>query len=195
MNFESQNLKKYVGPTICHEWGHVLISYLLYGTLKNVTHIDFEDNIYGVFGHTNRLDYYVMVDGEQPSMFYIDKDTDKEIMFLLAGVMATKVCGYNKGRFRSDATDKVKIEELTKNKKRISELRRKTEEMLSPLKGTLDALINRTLADYPKSRDNNQEKYYQIDNLEIIEWVSTYLPKPLHPTKVYSIKKNLDDVI
>ena len=190
MDKESYNNKKYVEPTICHEWGHVLASYFLYGTLKNIVSIDFEDIPAGVFGHTKMLDFYVGLDNGLPSIYLIDKEKEKDIMILLSGVIATKICGYNKGRFHSYDTDIVKIGELTKDKKLISKLRNKTEEMLLPLKDTLQALTRCALEDYPKSRDIDNEKYYQIPSETIIEWVCAYLPESMHPPKVYSTKQS-----
>ena len=111
-------------------------------------------------------------------------------MVLLAGVIAEKVCGYNKGRFRSDATDKAKIEQITSNKSLISNLRKKTEEMLIPLKDTLNALTERTIEKYPQTRDENKKIYCCIFQADIIKWVNELFPEALKPQNVCIIRRD-----
>lgn len=191
MDFEKKNREKIVKPTICHEWGHVLAMYLLYGTLKNIDRIEFEDTPFAMNGHT--ISSYVFSEtdenGNIPLLYFVNTTNEKEIMILLAGVIAENICGYNKGRFRSDATDKVKIEQITLNKRLISDLRKKTEEMLIPLKDTLNELTERAIEQYPQTRDENMEIYYCIFRDDIIKWVNELFPESLKPQSVCCIKK------
>ena len=62
MDFEKKNREKMVKPTICHEWGHVLAMYLLYGTLKNIDRIEFEDTPFRMDGHTFLNYFYSEID-------------------------------------------------------------------------------------------------------------------------------------
>lgn len=192
MDFEKKNRKKMVKPTICHEWGHVLAMYLLYGTLKHIDKIEFEDTLFRMDGHTNSNYFYSGIDenGDVPYLYFVDATDEKEIMVLLAGVIAEKVCGYNKGRFRSDATDKAKIEQITSNKSLISNLRKKMEEMLIPLKDTLNALTERTIEKYPQTRDENWKIYYCIFQADIIKWVDELFPEALKPQNVCIIRRD-----
>ena len=192
MYFEKKNREKMVKPTICHEWGHVLAMYLLYGTLRNIDRIEFEDTLYRMDGHTISSYFYSEIDedGDIPYLYFLDETDEKEIMVLLAGVIAEKICGYNKGHFRSDATDKAKIEQITLNKSLISNLRKKTEEMLIPLKDTLNALTERTIEKYPQTRDENKGIYYCIFQANIIKWVNELFPEALKPQNVCIIRKD-----
>ena len=126
--------------------------------------------------------------GDIPYLYFLDGTDEKDIMVLLAGVIAEKICGYNKGRFRSDATDKARIKQITLNKRLISNLRKQTEEMLTPLKDTLYELTERTIEKYPQTRDENKEIYYCIFQTDIIKWVSELFPEALKPQKVCIIR-------
>lgn len=191
MDSEKKNFDIYVKRTICHEWGHVLANYLLYGTLKNIDRIDFEDTLFGVYGHTMSSYMFSEVDENDniPFLFFIEETDDKQIMIFLAGVVAEKICGYNKGRLRPDATDKTRIEEITSNKKLVSNLRKKTDELLSPLKNTLNALTERTLMNYPRTRDEDHNIFYRVFQHEIIEWINELFPESLKPQKVCCVKR------
>jgi hypothetical protein len=181
-----------VKPIICHEWGHVLAMYLLYGTLKNIDKIEFKDTLYRMDGHTIYSYIYSEIDesGDIPYLYFLDRTDEKDIMVLLAGVIAEKICGYNKGRFRSDATDKAKIEQITLNKRIVSDLCKKTEEMLTPLKDTLNELTERSIEQYPQTRDENKEIYYCIFRDDIIRWVDELFPESLKPKNVCCIRKD-----
>ena len=192
MDFKKKNREILVKPIICHEWGHVLAMYLLYGTLKNIDRIEFEDTLYRMDGHTISSYSYPEIDenGDIPYLYFLDGTDEKDIMVLLAGVIAEKICGYNKGRFRSDATDKAKIEQITSNKSLISNLRKKMEEMLIPLKDTLNALTERTIEKYPQTRDENWKIYYCIFQADIIKWVDELFPEALKPQNVCIIRRD-----
>jgi hypothetical protein len=191
MDFERINIEKLVKQTICHEWGHILASYLLYGTLRNIDRIEYEDTLFAVNGHTVSSYVFSETDenGNIPFLYFVDTTNEKEIMILLAGVIAEKICGYNKGRFSANATDKAKIERITLNKKLVCNLRKKTEDLLTPLKETLNALTERTLEKYPQTRDEDKEIHYWIFQETIIEWVNEFLPDSLKPQSVCCIKK------
>ena len=192
MDFEKKNREKMVKPTICHEWGHVLAMYLLYGTLKNIDRIEFEDTPFRMDGHTFLNYFYSEIDenGDVPYFYFLDSTDEKEIMVLLAGVIAEKVCGYNKGRFRSDATDEAKIEQITSNKRLVSDLRKKTEEMLIPLKDTLNALTERTIEQYPRTRDEDKEIYFCIFQTDIIKWVNELFPEAMKPQNICCTRRD-----
>lgn len=195
MDFEKSNIEKKVKTALCHEWGHVIAEYLLYGTLKHIQRIYVEDVPLGVYGHTDSFrfytDYEVPGNPKSPLCCYQKNNSvEKEIMVLLAGKVAERVCGYSGGRFTFDSSDKMKIEELTSNRRLVTLLRAKTEELLLPTKSILEELTKKSLNEYPKERDENYEKHYTVCKDEINEWLEALLPEHLRPKEISFTKSN-----
>ena len=135
--------------TICHEWGHCL-QYLLGGYIKFVKALEVIDSFDRVDGHTH-LEYAILCDlktetSNSATVMIMNLNDVENISICLAGVIAEKICGYNKGIVKG--TDKAKIRSITTDKKFIDEIYDDVAKNMTPFRTVLDYLTEKTLENY-----------------------------------------------
>ena len=182
----AKTIDRYVTSTICHEWGHVLVHYLLYGTVKNISEIQFIDSLARMDAHTVYQPYYVVQDEENGiSVWEIQATKVKDVMIRLAGALACKICGFTGfTRLEKDSTDATTIRRLIPNKTKAAALRAQTEELLLPLKEALIRLTASTLDYYPQERDENDYVHFSVPGPVIHSWVDQVVPNEMKPKEV-----------
>lgn len=149
-------MDKYTEAVICHEWGHALLGYFLFGS-RSVESIEFRDNFLNLYGHTN--------------MIYNNEPTEEnQVLLLYGGITAENICGYSRVLMHK-GTDADKICLLIPDKRQRSETGDIARNMLAPYKDSLEWLTKTTIEHYPKERDENGCIYYRIFHDELVQWV------------------------
>lgn len=187
---------RYVSSTICHEWGHILVHYLLYGTVKNITEIQFIDTFARMDAHTVYQSYYAEMDSERRlSVWEIDSTKTKDAMIRMAGALACKICGF-KGftTLDYDSTDAKSIRLLIPNKNKVAQLRAQTEALLAPFKQELADLTLSTLDIYPTERDENKHVRFTIPGYLVHSWVEQVVPDSMKPKQICVKPLRLDSI-
>ena len=157
---------------ICHEWGHALAAYLLWGK-ECLDTIEFIENGFNVDGHT--MLHYTRYDPDRAEEITIVDQTEKRYMVeLLAGVAAENICGYSKV-FLHKGTDADKTCAFMPNKKEREKIKDEVLELLEPHKASLEWLVKTTLERYPTERDESGCIYYRIFRNELINWIEESL--------------------
>ena len=140
---------KLLKSTICHEWGHCL-QYLIEGYIKFVKGLEVVDSLERVDGHTF-IEYalpcdIITEDTTNVTMMFMYLDDAENISICLAGVIAEKVCGYNKGIVKG--TDKAKIKTITNDKQFIDKVYEDVVNKMTPFKSVLEYLTEKTIEKY-----------------------------------------------
>lgn len=188
---------RYVSSTICHEWGHILVHYLLYGTVKNITEIQFIDTLARMDAHTVYQPYYAEMDSERHlSAWEIDSTKTKDAMIRMAGAIACKICGFHGfTTLEYDSTDAKTIRLLIPNKNKVAQLRAQTEALLAPFKQELADLTLSTLDLYPTERDENEHVRFTVPGYLVHSWVEQSVPNSMKPKQICVKPLRLDSVI
>jgi hypothetical protein len=191
-----KTIDRYVTSTICHEWGHILVHYLLYGTVKNITELQFIDTLARVDAHTVYQPYFAEQDEENGiSAWEIQTTKTKEVMVRMAGALACRICGFSGfTRLEFDSTDAAAIRQLIPNKTKVATLRAQTEELLLPFKEALIRLSASTLDYYPKERDENDEVHFSVPGPVVHSWVEQVVPDELKPKEVCATRLTLKSI-
>jgi hypothetical protein len=192
----AKTIDRYVTSTICHEWGHVLVHYLLYGTVKNISEIQFIDSLARMDAHTVYQPYYAVQDEESGiSVWEIQTTKVKDVMIRLAGALACKICGFTGfTRIDYDSTDAITIRRLIPNKTKVAALRAQTEELLLPLKEALIRLTASTLDYYPQERDENNHVHFSVPGPVVHSWVDQVIPDEMKPKEVCASRMALKSI-
>ncbi len=166
--------------------------YLLYGTVKNITEVQFIDSFYRVDAHTVYEKNVILLDHIENGStkvyrpWTIQSTNEKDAMIRMAGALACKICGYRGfTRLEYDSTDATMIRQLIPDKKKVAALRKKTEELLLPLKDSLILLTDSTLKYYPNERDENNHVHFTIPGNVVHSWVEEVIPYELAPKKMF----------
>lgn len=188
-----KTIDRYVTSTICHEWGHILVHYLLYGTVKNISEIQFIDSLARMDAHTVYQPYYAEQDEENGlSVWEVQTTKVKDVMVRMAGALSCKICGFTGfTTLDYDSTDATTIRRLIPNKTKVAALRVQTEELLLPLKEVLIRLTASTLDYYPQERDENDHVYFSVPGPVVHSWVEQVVPDELKPKEVCATRMTL----
>lgn len=147
---------KALSSTICHEWGHALVNFLLYGEKSGLESIEIIDTVYRVDGHT--------------SFLAEDVSLENKIMILFGGIAAEHICGYTRVLMHR-GTDAQKLKALLPQKRERDKYAEKVVSMLEPYKASLELLTHNTVEQLPE-RDNENCMYHRIIRDELRELLS-----------------------
>lgn len=150
---------KLIESTICHEWGHVLMYFLLTNGTEYLEGFEIVDSVSRVDGHTTSMPTYIVNGTPIPKKC--------EILTLFGGRAAEYICGYLKSKLPPKGTDAEKIKALvTRNRRAIvKERKEQAIEMLMPYKNALEWLTEKTVL---KFNQENEDGYYRLFRDEMI---------------------------
>ena len=161
---------------ICHEFGHVLITTILYG-VDMIERMEVIGTIERIDGHTH-MKRFPDLTQEETEMLKVGRGEEitglqeryndlmkkaKDVRFLFGGIVAENICGYTKVKMHR-GTDADKIKSMMPNKQQQIEIWSEVYNLLEPHKNLLNALT-----DWGIERvDWENEGYYLwIDSTEI----------------------------
>lgn len=154
--------------TVCHEWGHILTTYLL-GKIENVSGLTFEITEEMFWGHTEFCPFEIK-DGKITSFEFSE---DENVLVLFGGVVAENLLDYSKV-FIHRGTDADKINAIIPKNQQHA-YKERTKALLSPYKDVIERLTARTLKDYEEQAGGKQLYNYRLPNSFIKDWIKEEL--------------------
>lgn len=139
-------IDKMLESTICHEWGHALIIFLLYGmdSLETIEIIDSPEK----------------VDGHTTWSIFEDVSFENRIFIYFGGIAAERICGYSNVLLHK-GTDERALSNMLPHKQQRIEYAEKVIKMLEPYKAAIEWLTKKTIEQLP-GRDDKYCIYHRI---------------------------------